>query len=247
MNPSRRVSYNVLHLCNYSILILCIVGLLGFAVFGGFFPPPGAYLSAEQVGTFFRQNSVDIRIGMVLMFLSMPFYLSWTIGMSKLMQRMQNDSMNVLPQLQAISGAVAMITLLGPAVCWMTAAFRPGVRSNEEIQLLYDLGWFVFDPPFMIFAIQWGAIGFAMLTDKRERPLFPSWIAWVGFFTCATFISTTMISFMTHGPFAWQGLITFWLVFCMFFVYLFAIVPLTRTALRRLEAEDREHEGATVA
>jgi hypothetical protein len=247
VNPSRRVSYNVLHLCNYSILILCIVGLLGFAVFGGFFPPPGAYLSAEQIGTFFRQNSVDIRVGMVLMFLSMPFYLSWTIGMSKLMQRMQNDSMNVLPQLQAISGAVAMITLLGPAICWMTAAFRPGVRSNEEIQLLYDLGWFVFDPPFMIFAIQWGAIGFAMLTDKRERPLFPSWIAWVGFFTCATFISTTMISFMTHGPFAWQGLITFWLVFCMFFVYLFAIVPLTRTALRRLEAEDREYEGAASA
>jgi hypothetical protein len=247
VNPSRRVSYNVLHLCNYSILILCIVGLLGFAVFGGFFPPPGAYLSAEQIGTFFRQNSVDIRVGMVLMFLSMPFYLSWTIGMSKLMQRMQNDSMNVLPQLQAISGAVAMITLLGPAICWMTAAFRPGVRSNEEIQLLYDLGWFVFDPPFMIFAIQWGAIGFAMLTDKRERPLFPSWIAWVGFFTCATFISTTMISFMTHGPFAWQGLITFWLVFCMFFVYLFAVVPLTRTALRRLEAEDREYEGAASA
>jgi hypothetical protein len=182
-----------------------------------------------------------------LMFLSIPFYLSWTIAMSKLMERMQKDSMNVLPQLQAISGAVAMITLLGPAICWMTAAFRPGVRSNEDIQLLYDLGWFVFDPPFMIFAIQWGAIGFAMLTDKREKPLFPSWIAWLGFFTCATFISTTMISFMTHGPFAWQGLITFWLVFGMFFVYLFAIVPLTRTALRRLEAEDREHEGATRA
>jgi hypothetical protein len=244
VNPDRRASYNILHLCNYSILIVCIVGLLGFAVLGGFFPPPGAYLSAEQIGAYFRQNSVDIRIGMVLMFLSMPFYLSWTIGMSKLMQRMQNDSMNVLPQLQAISGAVAMITLLGPAICWMTAAFRPGVRSNENIQLLYDLGWFIFDPPFMIFAIQWGAIGFAMLTDKREKPLFPSWIAWVGFFTCATFISTTMISFMTHGPFAWQGLITFWVVFVMFFVYLFAIVPLTRTALRRLEAEDREHEGA---
>lgn len=247
MNSNRRASYNVLHLCNYSILILCIVGLLGFAVFGGFFPPPGAYLSAEQIGAYFRQNSVDIRIGMVLMFLSIPFYLSWTIAMSKLMERMQKDSMNVLPQLQAISGAVAMITLLGPAICWMTAAFRPGVRSNEDIQLLYDLGWFVFDPPFMIFAIQWGAIGFAMLTDTREKPLFPSWIAWLGFFTCATFISTTMISFMTHGPFAWQGLITFWLVFGMFFVYLFAIVPLTRTALRRLEAEDREHEGATGA
>lgn len=247
MNPARHTSYRVLHLCNYSILLLCIVSLLGFAVFGGFFPPPAAHLSADQIGAYFRDNSVNIRIGMVLMFLSIPFYLTWTIAMSKLMERMQKDSMSVLPQLQAISGAVAMITLLGPAICWMTAAFRPGVRSNENIQMLYDLGWFIFDPPFMIFTIQWGAIGFAMLTDKRQKPLFPSWIAWVGFFTCATFISTTMISFMTRGPFAWQGLITFWLVFVMFFVYLFAMVPLTRAALQRLEAEDRELEGAGVA
>ncbi|HSW13994.1 MAG TPA: hypothetical protein VLI06_14205 [Solimonas sp.] len=240
MTPERSASYSILHLCNYSILILAIGGGLGFAVLGGFWPPPEAHLSAAEIGAFFRENSVGIRMGMELMFLCVPFYLTWTAAMARIMERIQKDSMNILPALIVVSGAVAMLTLLGPPIAWMTAAFRPGVRSNEEIQLLYDLGWFIFDPPFMIFAIEWGAMGICMLMDKREKPLFPPWIAWFGFFTCATFISTALIPFLTTGIFAWHGLVTFWLVFVTFFVYLFCMVPLTRKALLRLEAEDQE-------
>lgn len=244
MTPERRTSYGFLHLCNYSILITALGGGFGFAVLAGFWPPPPAHLTASEIGAYFREHSIDIRLGMVLMFLCIPFYLSWTAGMAKIMERIHSDSMNVLPSLIVASGVAAMLTLLLPAVAWMTAAFRPDVRTDAEIQLLYDMGWFMFDPPFMVFALEWGAIGICMLTDKRDKPLFPSWIAWLGFFTCTTFVATVLIPFLTHGIFAWHGLITFWLVFVSFFVYLLCLIPLTRKVLLRLEAEDREQHTA---
>jgi len=239
LTAERSTSYRILHFCNYSVLVVAIGGLLGFAVFAGFWPPPPAYLSASEIGSYFRENSLGIRVGMMIMFVCMPFYLTWTAVMAKIMERIQKDPMSVLPQVVRTSGVAAMLTLMLPAVYWMTAAFRPDSRSDGEIQMLYDLGWFMFDPPFVVFAIEWGAIGICMLMDKRAQPLFPSWIAWFGFFTCATFISVLLIPFLTTGIFAWHGLITFWLVFVTFFVYLFCLVPLTRRALLRLEAEDR--------
>lgn len=240
MNYERRFSYKVLHFCNYSILILVVGGLLGFAGFAGFLPPPAADLSAAEIGAYFRENSIGIRVGMLFTYLCIPFYLCWTACMAKISERIHNDSMNVLPALIVASGVAAMLTLLLPAVAWTAAAFRPGIRPDQEIQLLNDLAWFMLDPPFMIFFIEWGAIGLCMLTDKRERPLFPSWIAWFGFFTCAAFTSVLLIPFLTRGIFAWHGLISFWVVFGTFFVYLICLVPMTRKALLRLEAEDRE-------
>lgn len=244
MTPERRTSYRILHLCNYSVLILVIGGITGFAFFAGFWPPPPAYLSASEIGAYFRENSVGIRVGMMFVYVCTPFYLTWTAVLAKVMERIQNDPMNVLPQLVRTSGVIALLTLLLPAVFWTAAAFRPDVRSDAEIQMLFDLGWFIIDPPFVAFVIEWGAIGICMLLDKREKPLFPSWIAWYGFFTCAVFMSVMLVPFVTDGPFAWHGLITFWLVFVTFFFYLVAMVPLTRRALLRLEAEDQGHQRA---
>lgn len=244
MTPERRTSYQFLHLCNYSILITCLIGGFGFAVLAKFWPPPPAHFSAAEIGAFFRENSIGIRLGMLCMYLSVPFYLCWTAAMAKITERIHGDSMNVLPSVVIVSGVASMITLLLPAIAWTTAAFRPGVRPDSEIQMLYDMGWFMFDPPFMCFIIEWGVIGLCMLTDKREKPLFPAWIAWFGFFTCATFAATALIPFLTTGIFAWHGLVSFWLVFVTFFIYLFALVPLTRRALLRLADEDRNKTSA---
>lgn len=247
MTPERRTSYQFLHFCNYSILITCLLAGGGFFFLAGFAPPPAAHLSAADVAAYYREHSLGIRLGMIGMYLGVPFYLCWTAAMAKIAERVHGDSMNVLPSVIIVSGVASMITLLLPAIAWTTAAFRADVRLDSEIQLLNDMGWFMFDPPFICFCIEWGAIGYCMLSDPRKTPLFPGWIAWVGFFTCATFCATALIPFLTTGPFAWHGLISFWVVFVMFFVYLFAIVPLTRNALLRLAAEDGEQALAPVA
>jgi cbb3-type cytochrome oxidase subunit 3 len=41
-----------------------------------------------------------------------------------------------------------------------------------------------------------------------------------------------------RGPFAWQGLISFWAVFVMFCVLIAVVTPYAWKALRRLEVED---------
>ena len=60
---------------------------------------------------------------------------------------------------------------------WSVASFRPDVYAPETIQMLNDLGWFLFlwiVPPFSLWAV---AMGLAILQDKRTTPIYPRWTA----------------------------------------------------------------------
>ncbi|GAB3377587.1 hypothetical protein NCG89_13820 [Spongiibacter taiwanensis] len=223
----------------WSMVIFCLLGLLGFAILAGFWPPPPEYLSAPEIGAYFREHSVGIRLGMLLVITAVPFYLVWGVLLSKIMERL-GDGGHLLGRIELAGAATASIILALPCVIWLVAAFRPEIRSDAEIQLLYDLAWLMFDLPLLFFGAQYISAGIAILLDKRTKPLFPAWLAWLGFFDTFTFFAVLLAPFVYDGPFAWHGLISFWVVFVTFFVYLLAFMLLIPGALKRLAAEDQQ-------
>src|SRR5690606_2035425 len=104
-------------------------------------------------------------------------------------------------------------------------------------QLFYDFGWMFFDVTFMCSIIQNVALGVAIQRDRRAVPLYPRWIAWLSYWVALSYVPLCLMPFFHKGPFAWQGLIAFWVVFVMFFVLIIVVTPATFKALRRLEGE----------
>ena len=231
-----RADFVMLRLSLWSGPVYMFLGLLGFAVFAGFWPPPGAYLTAEQIGAYFVEHNTGLRTGLVLMAMCGPFYYVWSAVLSKIIQRIEGP-MGVLSTVELLGGLLTGIVTFVPATIWLTAAFRPETRSAEEVQMLYDLGWIFFDVTFICSVLQNVALGLAIHRDQRSTPLFPSWIGWLCYLVAATYLPLALMPFFYEGPFAWQGLISFWVVFVMFFVLMIVVTPAAFSALRKLEVE----------
>ncbi|MBJ7462046.1 MAG: hypothetical protein JHD38_00345 [Mycolicibacterium sp.] len=228
--------YRMLRVALWSVCAYVGLGLLGFAVFAGFWPPPSQDLDAAAIAAYFREHETAIRIGMVLMVVGAPCYYTWSIALSKIIGRMEGP-MGPLSMTELIGGLMTGVVTAVPAIVWQTAAFRSESRSAETIQTLYDFGWLFFDLTFMFSFLQSAALGIAILMDRRREPLFPRWVGYVCFLTAAVYVPLTLVPFARTGPFAWHGLLNFWAVFVMFFVLIAVLTPYAFRALRRLEAE----------
>jgi len=237
-----RGDYTALRWSMMSIVLYVGLGLTGFAVLAGFWPPPGADLDAEAIKAYFVEQGDMLRVGMVAMAAGAPCYYAWSVVLSRIINRIEGP-MGPLASIEMVGGLLTAWVTVTPAVIWLTAAFRIEDRSAETVQMLYDLGWIFFDLTFMCSVLQSVALAFAILRDKRSQPLIPHWVAWISFLTAASYLPLVLMPFFRTGPFAWQGLISFWVVFVMFFVLIAVVTPYAWKALRRLEAEDLATAG----
>ncbi|MBB3606140.1 hypothetical protein FHT40_005829 [Mycolicibacterium sp. BK556] len=231
-----KTDFTLLRAALWSVCLYVGLGLLGFAVFAGFWPPPGENLDAAAITEYFQTHGTAIKIGMVLMVVGAPCYYTWSVALSKIISRMEGP-MGPLSMTELVGGLMTALVTAMPAVVWQTATFRAESRSPETVQTLYDFGWLFFDLTFMFSFLQSVALGIAILIDRREQPLFPRWVAYVCFLTALVYIPLTLVPFVRTGPFAWHGLLNFWAVFVMFFVLIAVLTPYAFRALRRLERE----------
>jgi hypothetical protein len=237
--PSTRTAnteYTLLRVALWSVCVYAGLGLLGFAVFAGFWPPPSQDLDAAAIAQYFHTHNTGIRIGMVLMAVGAPCYYTWSLALSKIISRIEGP-MGALSTTELLGGLMTAVVTAVPAVVWQTAAFRTESRSAETVQTLYDFGWLFFDLTFMFSLLQSVALGIAVLIDRREQPLFPRWVGYLCFLTGAVYVPLSLIPFVRTGPFAWHGVLNFWAVFVMFFVLIAVVTPYAFRALRRLEKE----------
>jgi len=232
------IDYTLLRVALWSVCVYAGLGLLGFAVFAGFWPPPSEDLDAAAIAQYFHAHNTGIRIGMVLMVVGAPCYYTWSLVLSKIISRIEGP-MGPLSVTELLGGLMTAVVTAVPAVVWQTAAFRTESRSAETVQTLYDLGWLFFDLTFMFSLLQSVALGIAILIDRREQPLFPRWVGYLSFLTAAVYVPLGLIPFVRTGPFAWHGVLNFWAVFVMFFILIAVVTPYAFRALRRLESEPR--------
>jgi hypothetical protein len=176
---------------------------------------------------------------MVMMAACGPFYYPWSVVLSRVIARNEGQ-MGVLASIERVGGLLTGVVTMVPGIIWLVAALRIEDRSPELTQFTYDLGWIFFDLTWVCSWIQMVALGVAILRDRRARPLIPSWVAWVAFLTGACYMPLVFVPFFETGPFAWHGLINFWVVFVMFFVLIAVVTPYVWRALRVLEAEALE-------
>jgi hypothetical protein len=89
-----------------------------------------------------------------------------------------------------------------PGFFWQTAAFRPG-RDPVVTQSWRDAGWLCFVATVLIGIVPFGAVGAAILTDKRASPLFPRWLGYLSIWVCVLLVPPSLrrpSSRPTHRP-----------------------------------------------
>jgi hypothetical protein len=138
---------------------------------------------------------------------------------------------------QLVAGTVTWVLLLIPLVLMNVAAFRPD-RSPEMTVMLNDMAWLLFVPPVAPFVVQNVAIALAILRDREDHPILPRWVAYANLWIAFLFLPGALPYFFKGGPFAWQGIFSFWLALTSYAAWAFIMGFSIRAAVRKECATD---------
>ena len=119
-------------------------------------------------------------------------------------------------------------------ITWAALAFRPEAIPPWFLQIMNDWVWFIFIlswPPFAIFMI---LIAVAIFCDHNRPTIFPRWVAFFNIWCAILIIPAALIEFFKTGPFAYDGEISFWFIYIVFFGWIMVMSVIT---LRAAKAE----------
>lgn len=225
------MSKKVQYMCLWSGPLMGLLVTIGWWALASFVPPPLPSWNALQVAEFYASNTTGIRIGMIFMIAGVGFFFPFVALISSQIKRMENGS-STLAYTQLIAGSMSAAIILFPTMFWAVASFRVD-RSPEIIQLLNDMGWLITAMPFAPGIIQNLAIGIAVLNDKNEQRIFPRWVAYMNFWMSALFLPAGIMIFFQTGPFAWNGLLAFWLPLVAFGIWFNVMIFALLGALKK--------------
>jgi hypothetical protein len=230
-------------LCAWSGIVATVIWVIGFFFISGFIPAPSPSYNAGQIAEIFRGSPDQIRLGLVITCFGACLVVPWAVAITTCMKRMEGRY-HPLADCNLVLGCLLLIEFCFPIFAWLAATFRPE-RSDEMIQLLNDLGWIPFMG--MVFSVIPQAVAIAMVIfkDKREVPIFPRWVAYLNIWFLLTMLPGSILSFFHSGPFAWNGVLTFWVAMVGYISWTLVMSVGTIKATHRLEQEDRELALAT--
>ncbi|MDQ4420368.1 hypothetical protein OOT33_07965 [Sphingobium sp. DEHP117] len=196
----------------------------------GFVPPPSPALAPEAVKALYLDHSIGIRLGAMSMMFGAMCFLVFLVPISAVIYKI-NRSLWPLAIVQLLSGAFGTFPFITGAASLQVAAFRPD-RDAYAIQAFSDMGWFYLIMTAMTIVPQFIAMAVAALRDKSSPPLFPRWLGYFNLWLALLFQPAVLAPLFQTGPFAWNGLLSFWIPFGIFFIWYLVMVPTLLRALK---------------
>ena len=200
--------------CAWCGIGFVVFATLGWWIIAGMLPPISPSFDAAAIADFYQTNTGVLRTGILIGMISVALTIPWIAVLAVHLKRAEG-AMPVFTIMQIVAGTVTVVILTLPFVIWTTAAFRPE-RAPELIQLANDFGWLMITMTFAPFFIQLASIGLAILFDRNPKPIFPRWVAYFNIWTAVLFIPGALVTYFKTGPFAWNGILAFWLPLIVF-------------------------------
>jgi hypothetical protein len=207
------------------------VFFIGMAIMT-FIPPLSPALSADEVANIYRTYTTQIRAGAVMVAVSSIFAVPFFAVVSIQLRAMEGTRRPVMAYAQMIAGAANIQFFILPGLLWAVAAFRPD-RPPEIISALNDLAWIVAILPWPITFIQMVVCGLAILKHSSNNPVFPRWAGFFNLWGALIFIPGSLLPFFKTGPFAWNGMLSFWLPGTIFGIWYIVMQVLVLKAIKR--------------
>ena len=116
---------------------------------------------------------------------------------------------------------------------WLIASFRPD-RPEALTLMLSDAGWLQWVGGLTLYYPTIITIAVAAFIDKSPQPVFPRWFGYANLWVVLLLLPGQMIFFFKTGPFAWNGLIAFYLAFIVFAAWFPLAFYILRKAVTKL-------------
>ncbi|MCU1654603.1 MAG: hypothetical protein QOC75_2463 [Pseudonocardiales bacterium] len=205
---------------------------VGFMLFAGFVPPPSPANSAQQIADMFAANRNGIRVGIILALFGSAMLLPFLTVVSAEIRKIEGPNPLLAPM--QFGGAVVLVTffqIIGLA--WLLASFRSDI-DPDIVRTLNDYCWFVWSMLIATYMIQYICMAIAGFMDMRPHPIWPRWAAYLNLWVAVTGAGGQLAVFFKAGPFAWNGVVGFWLPVLIFMI---GMCVTTALLLRRAHYE----------
>ncbi|MDZ7784650.1 MAG: hypothetical protein U5K56_17495 [Halioglobus sp.] len=216
-----------------SMVMTTLLYVIGMFVIAGFLPPPSPGLSEAEVVAFYRENHTSIITGLTMSLVGTGCMLSTAALIGSVFLSESEEGFPFFAVMQGLCAVVTVLFTAFPHFIWLAAAFRIE-RSPELIALLHDMGWIMWATPSWAFSFQLICVGVCGLRDKRPQPFLPRWMSYLALWVAIGIVYTPLVPFFTtSGPFAWDGLFSFWVAFFspIFWIILVSTLVLQITLL----------------
>lgn len=218
-------------------LIFLVIYALVLGLLFDMIPPPRATLSIQQISDWYAQRHTRIRAGAVIASWTSAFMLPLSVVIAVQIGRLERGR-RVWSIAAGASGVMSSIFLVLPPLFWGVAAFTPS-RDPQATALMHELGMLTLVTTVQYFIFMFVAIiVFCFRTPTIPHSPFPRWF---GYFTAwvAVMFEAGPIAFLTRtGPFAWDGLLVFWVPLALIVMWISVVVFLLFTAINQQEDDD---------
>lgn len=221
--------------------IVCF--FIGMVPLAGWIPLPSPNDTAAEVQAMYREDTDLLRAGLGLIFASTIGYLLFCGALASQTSRIAGAPKG-LRYAQIGSLGACTILIIVPIIIWFTAAYRPEDRSAESMQLLNDLGWIMFIVGFVPFVVWVWTVGLSILCDEDADPLYPRWSGYLCLLLGTLQIPPVLLIFFQTGPFAWNGIFSWWIPATDFFTFMLVMIYLTLKAIGKPASTDRTRPAA---
>lgn len=226
-----------LRLSAWSGVVATIGIAIGWLLIANWIPPTDPSAAATEIAAFYNENTNLKRLGLLIAMSSTVFLIPWMIATSHVIRHRMNFP--VLADIQLATGILGVVATFAMWMSWGVAAFRPE-RAPELILAFHDLGWFNatwFYPEATLEVI---VIAIAVLSYKGEKPIYPRWYGFFLIFIAMVSLASGLLIFFKTGPFAYNGLITFWVTYaCLVTFFIIGSTLLIRGVSRHPSQEVR--------
>jgi len=216
MQASERTSLKIGLWCNWIFVALTAFGWLGVA---HFWAPARADLGLEGTKVWFTEtHHWGTIIGCTVFYIAAGILTPGSIAFGIMLSKVEGRS-PLWSLTTAVCGVFISLIIFFNCCAWIVAAYRPEVGA-DVIQAWYDWAWFAFLLGWIYLAIEMFASAAVELQDGRAEPMIPRWLTWLTLAGGVTIFFAAGPAFFKSGPFAYHGLLAFYLPVAIWGCYL---------------------------
>lgn len=235
VNTQTEMNTAVMRLFLWSGVVVIVALIVAQGLIMGFVPGPSPALSAQELARIFVERRTMIQIGCLIQCICWTFYGTWAIPIIMFIRKMERG-MPALTYASLVNVGGSWVFFILIPMTWATMAFRAGAIDPATMQIMNDWVWFDWLYTWPSFSVWMFIIAAAIFFDHNVPSVYPRWVAFFNVWCGILIFPAGMIGFFKKGPFAYDGIISFWFAVFVFFGWM---VVMTVMSFLAVSAEDR--------